>query len=301
MRDLVVALPVTDFPDYQRKLSLTGISDPVGQFHILRGSRNVVLYLAKARATPAVAKSFKEGWWAIERIFYGFFQHSKFTALAVPKADGFNGSHDVHMFAGDCKDAAAARKDGLLTTRGIPCACPPCIALLWGDCEMVAVFGRVKKQKAPRAAGETAELRQMESLEVWAASLKAKQLSAVRADRREQSLEGLYWLAVLKGKAYTLAEDTVVNTDTIPAGYLVVKAQWLRLEQRECEGKLRCSRPRRSSSWVNHMVRLAGLRFSPGPGGPSDRQLRSAREKLYYIGLQTHYSLEACCSEDQSY
>ena len=51
---------------------------------------------------------------------------------------------------------------------------------------MVAVFGQVKKQKAPRAAGETAELRQMESLEVWAASLKAKQLSAVRADRREQ-------------------------------------------------------------------------------------------------------------------
>ena len=90
---------------------------------------------------------------------------------------------------------------------------------------MVAVFGKVKKEKAPRAAGETAELRQMESLEVWAASLKAKQLAAVRADRREQSLEGLYWLAVLKGKAYTLAEDTVINTDTIPAGHLVVKAQ----------------------------------------------------------------------------
>jgi len=33
----------------------------------------------------------------------------------------------------------------------------------------------------------------MESLEVWAASLKAKQLAAAgRADRREQSLEGLY-------------------------------------------------------------------------------------------------------------
>ena len=31
---------------------------------------------------------------------------------------------------------------------------------------------------------------------------------------------------------------------------------------------------------VTHMVRLAGLRFSPGPGGPADRQLRSAREKL---------------------
>ena len=113
----------------------------------------------------------------------------------------------------------------------------------------------------------------------------------------------LYWLAVLKGKAHTLAEDTVVNTDTIPAGYLVVKAQWLRLEQRECEGKLRSYTLLEAETLiiVNHMVRLAGLRFSPGPGGPADRQLRSAREKLYYIGLQTHYSLEACCSEDQSY
>ena len=40
---------------------------------------------------------------------------------------------------------------------------------------------------------------------------------------------------MLKGKAYTLAEDTLVNTDTIPAGYLVVKAQWLRLDEQERE------------------------------------------------------------------
>ena len=71
---------------------------------------------------------------------------------------------------------------------------------------------------------------------------------------------------MLKGKAHTLAEDTVVNTDTIPAGYLVVKAQWLRLEQRECEGKLRSYTLLEAETLiiVNHMVRLAGLRFSPG-------------------------------------
>ena len=117
---------------------------------------------------------------------------------------------------------------------------------------MVAVFGRVKKQKAPRAAGETAELRQVESLEVWAASLKAKQLAAVRADRREQSLEGLYWLAVLKGKAHTLAEDTVVNTPT-PSPRAI---SWSRrsgsgssnASARASFAPTRCSRPRRSSS-----------------------------------------------------
>ena len=32
---------------------------------------------------------------------------------------------------------------------------------------------------------------------------------------------------------------------------------------------------------VNHMVRLAGLRFSPGPGGPADPASWGAREKLY--------------------
>ena len=113
---------------------------------------------------------------------------------------------------------------------------------------MVAVFGQVKKQKAPRAAGETAELRQMESLEVWAASLKAKQLAA---GRRERSLEVLYWLAVLKGKAHTLAEDMVVNTDTIRVGYLVVRAQWPQARATRVRGQaslLHCSRPRRSSS-----------------------------------------------------
>ena len=47
-----------------------------------------------------------------------------------------------------------------------------------------------------------------------------------RRSARTVLLEGLYWLALLKGKAHTLAEDTVVNTDTIRVGHLVVKAQW---------------------------------------------------------------------------
>ena len=66
---------------------------------------------------------------------------------------------------------------------------------------------------------------------------------------------------MLKGKAHTLAEDTVVNTDTIRVDYLVVKAQWLRLEQRECEaeGKLRSYTLLEAETLiiVNHMVRLA--------------------------------------------
>ena len=73
------------------------------------------------------------------------------------------------------------------------------------------------------------------------------------------------------------------HTDTIPAGYLVVKAQWLRLEQRECEGKLRSYTLLEAETLiiVNHMVRLAGLRFSPGrPCGPPAEE--RAREALYW-------------------
>ena len=148
---------------------------------------------------------------------------------------------------------------------------------------MVAVFGQVKKQKAPRAAGETAELWQSGRWSRWRCGPRRSRRSSwplFRRTARTVSLEGLYSLAVLKGKAHTLAEDMVVNTDTIRVGHLVVKAQWLRLEQRECEGKLRSYMLLAAETLiiVNHMVRLAGLRFSPGPGGPADRQLRSARE-----------------------
>ena len=87
---------------------------------------------------------------------------------------------------------------------------------------------------------------------------------------------------MLKGKAYTLAEDTVVNTDTIPAGYLVVKAQWLRLEQRECEGKLRSYTLLQAETLiiVNHMVRLALLARPGRPCGPPAEE--RAREALLY-------------------
>ena len=75
---------------------------------------------------------------------------------------------------------------------------------------------------------------------------------------------------MLKGKAYTLAEDTVVNTDTIPAGYLVVKAQWLRLEQRECEGKLR------SYTLLEAETLIIVLRLAACASRPARAALRTA-------------------------
>ena len=52
---------------------------------LLVGTREKVIYMALHRATPAVAKLWKEGWWTVDRIFYGYFEHRQFTELNVPK------------------------------------------------------------------------------------------------------------------------------------------------------------------------------------------------------------------------
>ena len=199
---------------------------------------------------------------------------------------------------------AVVTKDGRLEVRGVPCACLPCTELRFGDCEMKELLAcTVKSVKTPRAAGETAGLKQMESLHVWAASLKGKQLVAVRVQKSEQSIEGIFWLAVLKGKPYEATEATLHGTDGIEAGYLVVKAQWLKLEKKDCEGGLRAYSLLDAEIIlvVNHTIRLAGLQFANGKGGPQGRELRGKKEataKWLYISRDTQHSIEACCDNE---
>ena len=52
-------------------------------------------------------------------------------------------------------------------------------------------------------------------------------------EKSERSIEGIYWLAVLRGKPFEATAATLNGTDHIEQGYLVVKAQWLKLEQRD--------------------------------------------------------------------
>ena len=100
----------------------------------------------------------------------------------------------------------------------------------------------------------------------------------MRADKREQNIEGLYWLAVLSGKPFTATRETLHRTDRIKEGWLVVKVKWLKLEKKVEEGRLRAYSVLDAEILlvVNHMVRLGGLRFADGPGGPQGRELRQA-------------------------
>ena len=103
-----------------------------------------------------------------------------------------------------------------------------------------------------------------------------------------------------------------------------MKAKWLKLEKKDCEGGLRAYSLLDAEVHivVNHMVRLSGLAFAEGKGGPAGRKLRApakpkafdkpkgkasttappkeAASELVYIGKETHYSIEACCDANQS-
>ena len=92
------------------------------------GTREVLLYLARHRSTPELAKMVKDGWWTVGRIFYAYYYHSQFTALNVPKAIGFKDSHECHLFAGLGTDIAASRLNGPIVVRGNVCACKACTA-----------------------------------------------------------------------------------------------------------------------------------------------------------------------------
>jgi hypothetical protein len=127
---------------------------------------------------------------------------------------------------------------------------------------------------------------------------------ALRVLARERNFEGVYWLAVLKGKPFEATAETLSATDSIEAGFLVVKAQWLKLEKKDLEGGMRSYTLLDAEVLlvVNHMVRLSGLQFSSYKGGPQGRELRGASTeagaKLLYISRETHYSIEACCDSD---
>ena len=66
-------------------------------------------------------------------------------------------------------------------------------AVNYDACEMVAVFGTVpvRRVKVPREANQTSGLRQLKSLQLWAAACKKGQLAATRVVSDEACLEGL--------------------------------------------------------------------------------------------------------------
>jgi hypothetical protein len=269
---------------------------------LLPGTREKVLYLALHCATPATAKLWKDGWWTVGRIFWGYYDHRQFTVLNVPRAVGFKDSHECHLFSGLGADADEARLNGPIAVRGNVCACKECTAGNYDACEMKEVFGRVRRVRVPREKNQTSGLRQVESLQLWAAACKKGQLGVTRVHRDEACLEGLYYLVLLLCVPFTVNQDEYCfNTDTFTRGDLVVRISYY--EFIECtEGgfrkyRLLDSKNKERMIHLSSLVRLRGLMFSPGPAGPAGRVDRRATEKLYYLSRDSDSSVQACCYE----
>ena len=50
---------------------------------------------------------------------------------------------------------------------------------------------------------------------------------------------------------------------------------------------------------VSSLIRIQGLLFSPGRGGPAGRTNRRETLKVYYLSREAHNILEACCYESK--
>ena len=213
------------------------------------------------------------------------YEHRQFTVLNVPRAVGFKDSHECHLFAGLGADAEEARLNGPITVRSNVCACPPCTAGNYTACKMKAVFGEVRRVKVPREKNQNSGLRQLESLQLWAAACKKGKLAATRVASDEVCLEGLYYLVLLLCVPYVVEKKQcrydaerekyiyLFNGDIFEEGDLVVRISYYKFAK-EVEGGFRTyslldGQKRERIIHVSSLIRIQGLLFAPGPGGPA--------------------------------
>ena len=107
----------------------------------------------------------------------------------------FSNSKRQHEFHGGCEDRQQAEKNGRMQARPMWCVCKWCLLRNFDRCEMkVQMGGAMRSVSTPLAAGVHERQPQLQSLEQWGDELDAGMLVAVRADRAEHYIEGVYWL-----------------------------------------------------------------------------------------------------------
>lgn len=226
------------------------------------GARAAALYLVQHKRTPSKAKIDGGGYWQADLILYGYYEPSLFTATAVPDALPFAGSSKVHMSAGMCDDLERAQHDGPLTWLDVVCPCKPCCSLEFARCEMTHAFGQVKVTDVKRARA-TGLPSQSAGLEDFSKSLATDKIVAFRVADDEATIEGAVWLALLDGKAETLAKDELHAGQLFEKGWTVVRGHWFslkRVEQRS-SNRIYCALEEETLFNVQSMIRLKDVRF----------------------------------------
>lgn len=227
------------------------------------GARGAALYLVQHKATPSKAKIDGGGYWQADTILYGYYDTSLFTAAAVPDALPFAGSSKVHMSAGMCDDVEQAQRDGPLTWLDVVCPCAPCCRLEFARCEMKSAFGSVKVASVKRATS-TGLPSQSASLEEFSKLLDKDKIVAVRVADDEATIEGAVWLALINGKAETLAKDELHAGQLFQKGWTVVRGHWFsfkRVHPAGSSNRVYVALEEETLFNVQSMIRLHGIRF----------------------------------------
>ena len=229
------------------------------------GTLPLVLWLAMNKQVPTVPKDKKEGWWAVDDIYYGYLEPSLFTIANVCEAKGFAGSAEKHRFISTCMDAERARLDGQLSTSTAFCGCANCTRFDFSHCLMHGLGGmdtKLEVVKAPRVNFSGAPS-QTATLEEFAKTLGKNQLRAVRVDAAEKGIEGNFWLANVLGKAMQATERQANASELFEAGWWIVEIEWYKREPNSIwKYKLLLN----SRRWlaVNAIVRVDSLVFEGG-------------------------------------
>ena len=175
--------------------------------------------------------------------------------------------------------ATRAQLDGPLRTGRMFCACPHCLLLDFDSCERTSQVGRVRAVTVPLPRGSTARVAQIASLEEWAALLKPGCVVGVRVAKDQLHIEGAVWLLLVDSEAFEMPEDMVHSSDTIEAGWIVVRGRWYEEVQRSPRGYQRQEQSR--LILVNTTIRVPGIHFNGGAPGKYPRKPKSGLHILH--------------------
>ena len=120
---------------------------------------------------------------------------------------------------------------------------------------------------------------QVESLEEWAALLQPGWVVGVRVASDQLHIEGAVWLLLIDSEAFEMLADEEHASDTIEAGWLVVRGRWYEQVQRSPRGYKRQEESR--LVLVNTLIRLPGVHFNGGAPGKYPREAKSGLHILH--------------------
>lgn len=233
----------------------------------------------------------KQGWWAIEDIYYGYYDPKCFTQLAVPEAKGFAGSSEMHRFVSiKGINSEKARREGPIDVSYAWCGCANCCRHDFRNCLMKGLGGfssRLKRVQVPRVQTSGAPS-QSATLAEFAASLAPGQLRAVAVDHMEIGIEGSFWLCEVLSAAQLASEQQIHATDLFEEGWWIVEITWYkRVPGTHNKYKLEPNDGRRWLA-VNAMIRVDGLVF--------EGLQRVSRTGVRVLSDRSRELIEACGS-----